>query len=55
MLTKGKKDRRASLISVHLFLLGLWSEKRNGNYNFDEHVLVGVNVKNESFLGFFLS
>lgn len=28
-------------------------EKRNGNYNIDDHVLVRVNVKNESLLGFF--
>lgn len=30
------------------------SEKRNGNYNLDEHVLVEVNVKNERFFGVFL-
>lgn len=29
-------------------------EKRNGNYNIDDHVLVRVNVKNESLLAFFL-
>lgn len=29
-------------------------EKRNGNYNIDDHVLVRVKVKNESLLGFFL-
>lgn len=29
-------------------------EKCNGNYNIDDYVLVWVNVKNESLLGFFL-
>lgn len=28
-------------------------EKRTGNYNIEDHVLVRVNVKNESLLGFF--